>query len=134
MPSNPYACPWVRASRTALAFAAVGLCGFLPVGALQASSQGLDGAVLLRTCQGAAQVKALSVICQSYLNGFIDTAAFYESGGKSGPAFCLGDADKERIPALVVAWLNAHPEHLKQPAPAAVHQVLSDNFPCRKKR
>jgi hypothetical protein len=131
MSFNQYARPWARASRTTLAFAAAGLCGFLPAGA---SGAGLDGAVLLRTCQGAAQVKALSVICQSYLNGFIDTAAYYESGGRTGPAFCLGDADKERIPTVLVVWLNAHPEYLKQPAPAVLHQVLSDNFPCRKKR
>ena len=118
-----------------LALVAIGLCGLLSAGAAQASGQGLDGSVLLRTCQAAAQVKALSVICQTYINGFLDTAAYYESGsGKPGPAFCLSDADKERIPTVVVVWLNAHAESLKQPAPAVLHRALSDNFPCRKKR
>jgi len=111
---------------------AAGVLGFLGAGPGHASAQGLDGSVLLRTCQAAAQVKALSVICQTYINGFLDTAAYYESGsGKPGPSFCLAEPDKERIPTVVVAWLNAHPEYLKQPAPATLHKALSDNFPCK---
>jgi hypothetical protein len=115
------------------ALAAAGVLNLLAANSASASEQGLDGSVLLRTCQAAAQVKALSVICQTYINGFLDTAAYYESGGgKPGPPFCLGGADKERVPTVVVVWLNAHPEYLKQPAPVALHKVLSDSFPCKK--
>jgi len=97
-----------------------------------ASTQGFDGSVLLRTCQAAAQVKALSVICQTYINGFLDTTAYDESGrAKPAPSFCLAEPDKERLPTVVVVWLNAHPEYLKQPAPAALRSALSDNFPCK---
>lgn len=103
-------------------------------GLAHASAQGLDGSVLLRTCQAAAQVKALSVICQTYINGFLDTAAYFEKGSsKRPPSFCLAQADKERIPAVAVAWLNAHPDYLKQPAPAALQKALADNFPCKAK-
>jgi len=120
-----------RCLRSAVIVAA-GVIAFLSVGPGNASAQGLDGSVLLRTCQAAAQVKALSVICQTYINGFLDTTAYYESGsGKPQLSFCLAETDKERIPAVAVAWLNAHPEYLKQPAPAALRGALSDNFPCK---
>jgi hypothetical protein len=113
--------------------ALVAVLNLLAANVVHASDPGLDGSVLLRTCQAAAQVKALSAICQTYINGFLDTAVYYESGsGKPGPAFCLGELDKERIPTVMVVWLNAHPEYLKQPAPAALHMALSVNFPCKK--
>jgi hypothetical protein len=122
----------IRRQMRAAFIVALGLLGVLGAGLGHASAQGLDGSVLLRTCQAAAQVKALSVICQTYINGFLDTAAYYESGsGKAGPSFCLAEPDKERIPTVIVVWLNAHPEYLKQPAPAALHTALSDNFPCK---
>jgi hypothetical protein len=45
-----------------------------------------DGSVLLRMCKGADKVKALSVMCHSYLNGYNDAARHF---GKSG--YCLED-------------------------------------------
>jgi hypothetical protein len=122
----------IRSRLRSASIVEAGMLGILGAGLGHASVQGLDGSVLLRTCQAAAQVKALSVICQTYINGFLDTAAYYQnSSGKPHPTFCLAEQDKERIPTVVVVWLNAHPDYLKQPAPAALHAALSENFPCK---
>lgn len=87
-----------------------------------------SGESLLKMCNGAERVKMLGMMCHSYLNGYIDTATVYDSGGK----FCLGVGDKQRLPTVVVTWLNAHPDHFKKPAPLALGKLLSENYPCRK--
>lgn len=87
-----------------------------------------DGSVLLRMCKGADKVKALSVMCHSYLNGYID-AAHYFSKGKA--TFCLEKGEKERLPSAVVEWIGAHQDSLAQPAGAVLQKALSDRFPCR---
>lgn len=83
---------------------------------------------LLKMCNGADKVKALSMMCHSYLNGYIDAAMHHGVG----PRFCLGAGDKQRLPTVVITWLNAHPESLKKPAPEALARALADNYPCRK--
>ena len=86
------------------------------------------GEGLVKMCNGADKVKALGMMCHSYLNGYIDAALFHGQGGR----FCLGDGDKQRLPAVAITWINAHPDYMKKPAPAALGRLLADNYPCRK--
>lgn len=97
-----------------------------PAGA--SSFPGNDGSVILRMCKGADKVKALSMMCHSYLNGYMDAARHY---GKGKPLFCLEDGDKEKAPAALVEWIGAHPEAQTQPAGAVVQQALAWRFPCK---
>lgn len=92
-------------------------------------ASGNDGSVVLRMCRGADKVKALSVMCHSYLNGFIDGAHYYGKDGKA--SFCLGDGDKEKAPGALVAWITAHPESQAQQAGAVLQMALSEHFPCK---
>lgn len=89
-----------------------------------------DGSVILRMCKGADKVKALSVMCHSYLNGYIDAAHHF---GKGKPTFCLNAGDKEKVPAALVAWIDANPDALKQPAGAVLHKALAASFSCKGK-
>lgn len=90
-----------------------------------------DGSALQRMCQGADKVKALSVMCHSYLNGYLDTALVYEKGRLP---YCIHDGDKERMPGEIVDWLRAHPEAMKEAAPVALKKALSERFPCGAKK
>jgi hypothetical protein len=95
----------------------------------QASSvQGKNGSVILRMCKSADTVKALSVMCHSYLDGYLDAAHHY---GKGKSTFCLADGDKKKLPGTLVAWIDAHPESLTQPAAEVLQQVLTARFPCK---
>ena len=95
-------------------------------GARAEAARGSDGSVVMRMCKGADRVKALSVMCHSYLNGYLDAARHY---GK--PGFCLEDGDKEKAPGALVEWIEAHPEAQSQPAGAVLHKALSEKFPCK---
>ena len=64
-------------------------------------------------CKSSDKVKALSVMCHSYLDGYIDAAKHY---GKGRAAFCLAEGDRKRVPAAIVEWIEAHPESLNQSA------------------
>lgn len=86
------------------------------------------GEGLVKMCNGAEKVKMLGMMCHSYLNGYLDTALVYDQT----PRFCLGAGDKQRLPTVVITWLNAHPGYLQRPAPEALAHVLADNYPCRK--
>lgn len=86
------------------------------------------GENLLRMCNGADKVKMLGMMCHSYLNGYIDTAQYYDKGGH----FCLGEGDKQRLPVVVITWMHAHPDHFSKPAPEALGKLLAENYPCRK--
>jgi hypothetical protein len=90
-----------------------------------------DGSVILRMCRGADKVKALSVMCHSYLNGYIDGAHHF---GKGKVAFCLESGDKEQVPSALVAWIGANQAALKQPAGAVLQQALTASFPCKGKK
>ncbi len=90
-----------------------------------------DGSVLLRMCKGAEKVKALSVMCHSYLNGYIDAAHFYS---KDKVTFCLAGSDKEKAPGALVDWIGKHPDMLKQPAGAVLQKALTAHFPCNTKK
>lgn len=85
------------------------------------------GEGLLKMCQGADRVKALAMMCHSYLNGYLDTTFYSSKPGR----FCLGPGGKERLPTLTVTWLKAHPEAMKTPAPEALGKVLAEHYPCR---
>jgi len=89
---------------------------------------GKNGSVILRMCKSADRVKALSVMCHSYLDGYIDAAHHY---GKSKAAFCLEDSDRQKAPAALVAWIEAHPESLTRPAAEVLQRALTERFPCK---
>lgn len=93
------------------------------------ASQANDGSVVLRMCKGADKVRSLSVMCHSYLNGYLDGARHYAKDGKL--SFCLGEGDKEKAPAALVDWITAHPETQTQPAGAVLHKALTETFPCK---
>jgi hypothetical protein len=98
--------------------------GTVPAG----SFQGNDGSVILRMCKGADKVRALSVMCHSYLNGYIDASQHF---GRGKAAFCLAEGDKEKAPDALVAWISAHPDAQSQPAGAVVQLALAERFPCK---
>ena len=106
----------------------------LPAAAEASGVAGRTGDAVLKMCQGAEKVKALSVMCHNYLNGFLDASAYAGRHGSKSTKFCLGDGDKERIPVTLVNWMSSHPDALKQDAGEAVHRMLGDSFPCGKKR
>lgn len=99
---------------------------FQPV--LAATAPGNDGSVVLCMCKGADKVRALSVMCHSYLNGYIDASQHF---GRGKAAFCLGEGDKEKAPDALVTWLSAHPDAQSQPAGAVVQKALAEHFPCK---
>lgn len=99
-----------------------------PAGAVVDGHMAQTGEGLLKMCNGADRVKMLGMMCHSYLNGYIDTVQFYGKGGR----FCLGEGDKQRLPVVVITWMNAHPEHHKKPAPEALGKLLAENYPCHK--
>lgn len=92
---------------------------------------GKNGGVLLRMCKSADTVKMLSVMCHSYLDGYIDAAHHY---GKGKAAFCLEDRDRKTASATLVAWIEAHPESLTQPAGEVLQRALIQHFPCKGKK
>jgi hypothetical protein len=96
--------------------------------ALAGTFQGNDGSVILRMCKGADKVRALSVMCHSYLNGYIDASQHF---GKGKAAFCLAEGDKEKAPEALVTWISAHPDVQSQPAGAVVQKALAEHFPCK---
>lgn len=117
-----------RCARLLLALLCGGT-GALGITHAQASeAHGKNGSVILRMCQSADKVKSLSVMCHSYLDGYLD-AAQHHAPGKTG--HCLTDADRKRAPAAVVEWIGAHPEALNLPAGEVLHQALAAHFPCK---
>ncbi len=90
-----------------------------------------DGSGLLRMCQGAEKVRALGVMCHSYLNGYLDTVAVYE---KKAMPFCIAAKDKERLPTALVDWIRRHPAQEKVPAPQVLGKALAELHPCKGKR
>lgn len=112
-------------------FILLGALACLPAPA-RATAVVTDGAAILRMCQGADKVKSLSVMCHSYLNGYLDTTVWHaaQARGKA-PAFCLDPGAKQAMAAKVVLWLKAHPMDLTQPAPELLGRALKDLFPCR---
>jgi len=101
---------------------------FLCVPAQASELHGKNGSVILRMCKSTDKVKALSVMCHSYLDGYIDAAHYY---GKGKAAFCLGASDKDRASGALVAWIDAHPESLTQPAAEVLQKALAERFPCK---
>jgi hypothetical protein len=99
---------------------------FLCIPAHASDPHAKNGSVILRMCKSADKVKALSVMCNSYLDGYIDAAHHY---GK-GKALCV-DGDRNAVSRAVVAWVEAHPESLTQPAPEVMHKALAEKFPCK---
>lgn len=108
------------------------ILGLTQAGLATAAAPASDGSVVLRMCRGADKVKALSVMCHSYLNGFIDGAHYYAKDGKV--PFCLEDGDKEKVPQALVEWITAHGEAQSQPAGMVLHKALSEKFPCKGKK
>lgn len=105
----------------------------LPLAAAASPVAGRTGDAVLKMCQGAERVKALSVMCHNYLNGFLDASAYAGRHGRGGMKFCLEEGEKKEIPARLVAWMHAHPDALKQDAGEALHRMLGDSYPCGKR-
>lgn len=101
---------------------------FFFVEAQASDFQGKNGSVILSMCKSADRVKTLFVMCHSYLDGYIDAAHHY---GKGKAAFCLDDADRQKAPKALVAWIGAHPESLTQPAGEVMQKALTEHFPCK---
>lgn len=109
----------------------LGALAWLPAPA-PASGVGHDGGALLRMCQGADKVKSLSVMCHSYLNGYLDATVWHAGQAKGkGPGFCLDTGARQAMQTKVVLWLRAHPMELTHPAPELLGRALQDLFPCR---
>lgn len=104
------------------------LGALLCVPAQAGDSHAKSGSVILRMCKSADKVKTLSVMCHSYLDGYLDAAQHF---GKGGVAFCLAEGDHKRAPAAVVEWIEAHPESLSQPAAQVLQRALAAHFPCK---
>lgn len=104
------------------------LGALLGVPAQAAGDPGKNGSVILRMCKSADKVKALSVMCHSYLDGYLDAAQHFDQGRA---AFCLAEGDRKRASAAVVAWIEAHPESLNLPAAEVLQRALAAHFPCR---
>jgi Rap1a immunity proteins len=79
-------------------------------------------------CKSADKVLTLSVMCDSYLDGYIDAAHQY---GKGKVAFCLQDDDRKKAPGALVEWIGAHPESLDRPAAEVLQKALAERFPCK---
>jgi hypothetical protein len=103
-----------------------GLCFLAPAHASDA--HGKNGSVILRMCKSADTVKMLSVMCRSYLDGYLEAAHHFNRGKL---AFCLDADDKQKAPAELVAWIEAHPESLNRPAGEVLQKSLTERFPCR---
>jgi hypothetical protein len=101
---------------------------FFFVEAQASDLQGKNGSVILRMCKSADTVKALSMMCHSYLDGYIDAAHHY---GKGKAAFCLDAGDRNKAPAALADWIEAHPESLNQPAAEVLQKALAERFPCK---
>ena len=104
--------------------AAALVCG---VPAHASDTRAKNGSVILRMCKSADAVKALSVMCRSYLDGYLDAARHFEKGRM---AFCLSEGDRKQVASVVVEWIEAHPESLDQPAAEALQRALAARFPC----
>lgn len=104
----------------------IGLSFF--VDAQASGFQGKNGSVILRMCKSADKVKILSVMCNGYLDGYIDAAHHYDKGKAD---FCLDDGDRMKAPGALVEWIDAHPESLTQPAAEVLQKALTERFPCK---
>jgi hypothetical protein len=105
-----------------------GLGLFFSVPAQASDLQGKNGSVILRMCKSADTVKMLSVMCQGYLDGYLDASHYY---GKGKAAFCLEGGDRQKAPGALVEWIEVHPESLSQPAAEVLQKALAERFPCK---
>jgi len=120
--------PTVVNSRFLPAILSVWLGLFFCAPAQARELHGKNGSVILRMCKSADTVKALSVMCHSYLDGYIDAAHHY---GKGKAAFCLDARDRNVAPGALGEWIDAHPESLTQPAAEVLQKALAERFPCK---
>lgn len=110
------------------------ICALCCWPAIVGASSARNGEAILKMCKGAERVRALSVMCHNYLNGFLDASSYASRhGGKRMAQFCLEPGDKERMPAELVAWMHAHPEALQQEAGEALQRMLGERFRCARK-
>jgi hypothetical protein len=86
------------------------------------------GEALLKMCIVGRKVKALSTMCHSYLNGYLDAVMYQDKTGR----FCLAAGDKLELPDKVILWVGTHPEYQKKPAPEALGKLLAEKYPCKK--
>lgn len=108
----------------------VGAAFLLLTDVASAAPAGRTGSVIQRMCGSADKVKTLAVMCNSYLDGYLDAARHHGRGQE----FCVGDGDRPRVPAVLSEWIDAHPESLAQPAGEVLHRALIERFPCRARK
>jgi hypothetical protein len=101
---------------------------FLFVDVQAGEVEGKNGSVILRMCKSGESVKMLAVMCQGYLDGYLDASQHY---GKGKAAFCLEPGDRKKAPGMLVQWIEAHPDSLNQPAAEVMQQALAAHFPCK---
>jgi hypothetical protein len=94
-------------------------------------AHGKNGSVILRMCKSGDTVKMLSVMCRSYLDGYLDAAHHFN---RAKLAFCLDADDRQKAPADLVAWIEAHPESLSRPSGEVLQKAFTELFPCRGKK
>lgn len=112
----------------------IGIAAYLCMASSTWSNEGQGGHKmqtgedLMRMCMAAAKVQALSLMCNNYINGYLDAVV---SGLRKGQ-FCFGKGDRVRLPQAIAIWLAAHPDYKKKPAPEGLDRVLSEKFTCQK--
>jgi hypothetical protein len=96
--------------------------------AYASDAHGKNGSVILRMCKSGDAVKMLSVMCRSYLDGYLEAAHHFNRGKL---AFCLDAEDRQKAPAELVAWIEGHPQSLSRPAGEVLQNALTERFPCK---
>lgn len=86
------------------------------------------GEGLVKMCIVGRKVKALSTMCHSYLNGYLDAVLYQDKDSR----ICLAPGDKLELPDKVILWVGTHPDYHKRPAPEALGKLLAEKYSCRK--
>lgn len=93
----------------------------------------LTGAELLENCQPGAGEQAPTAYCMEFVSGLVQTLAGLQELAPEGERiFCVdsNEMDLEVVARRVMAWLQAHPARLQEPAFLLASEALGDNYPC----
>jgi Rap1a immunity proteins len=94
-----------------------------------AKAASMKGNQLLQYCTTTTEHR---IICIGYVLGFVDATVFWMVNA-SGISICIPSEDVtiDQIADVVVKWLKAHPQDLKQAAGFLVATILEETWPCR---
>ena len=105
-----------------------------------------DGKKLLKQCETIVAYKEgediskLSITdtedamyCLGYVQGTMDMNHFYQRSIGDNAMFCMPGKDMSQMDAvkLVIAFLKAHPDRLKEEESYLVQSAFSEKFPCK---